>query len=297
MNFAELLRTLKLKVSRNTDDAAQKAAINWAIREIASEDTSWEWLQIKDYPITTVGIYSTGTITLTQASRSVVLATGTWPSTAGNLGTKLKISGDSSFYEVRKRVSNSEIELKYPYGLATAAGQGYQLFQDAYIAPTDMKRGNYIRDPNGTYEPLPYMEDIDMDRAYFTSFNSGDPWAFNTDTKGLVRIYPAPEDARTLMLTYFRNHPPLVNNDDRALMDDDFHNAIITGAMIFLADTYETTFEKSKLQKEYDRMIEKLKSNNKPPAGTVITRRSPYSGRLDDYYGEEYPRTWPGTIT
>lgn len=83
---------------------------------------SWSWLK-PIATVTTSAPYSTGTIAVTNASDTVTLTTGTWPTWA-NAG---EIEVGDVRYDVIERVSSSVIKLATNYLGTTASGQTYTL--------------------------------------------------------------------------------------------------------------------------------------------------------------------------
>lgn len=121
--------------ARNTSgtqsDAVLQQIVNNALAWIATAKT---WDYYKTYgDFTLREPYTTGTLAMTNASTTVTLTTGTWPSWAAS--GKLKIG--NKVYRVATRSSNSVVLLATAWAEDNESGTSYVLFQDEYALATD----------------------------------------------------------------------------------------------------------------------------------------------------------------
>lgn len=124
-------RVQSRNVSGSQSDTVLQQVVNNALSWIA---TAKMWEFYKTYADFTLREpYSTGTIALTNASTTVTLTTGTWPSWAA-LG-KLKIG--NKVYRIASRTSNAVVVLATAWAEDNESGTSYVLFQDEYPLATD----------------------------------------------------------------------------------------------------------------------------------------------------------------
>lgn len=126
---------LSLLGSMANSDTARDArrAVQSAYREFAAV-RRWTYY-ISRGRITTVAPYSTGTITYTNSTRTLTLASGTWPTWAAYGVVVI----DSVPYEVASRTSSSVLILSVNSnpGANVAAGTTYTIYRDRYPMPCD----------------------------------------------------------------------------------------------------------------------------------------------------------------
>lgn len=124
-------KTQARNASGSLTDTTVLSVVNNALSWIA---TARFWEYYKTYgDFTLREPYSTGTLTLTNASTTVTLATGTWPTWAAS--GKLKIGG--KVYRIASRTSGSVVVLATAWAEDTESGTSYVIFQDEYSLPTD----------------------------------------------------------------------------------------------------------------------------------------------------------------
>lgn len=108
-------------------------AINNAILSVSSS-YPWRWRKYR-VTIQTQAPYSTGTITLTGASRSVSGSGTSW--TTGWTGMWLKVDGEAEWYPVKSISSTTALTLETPYqGANTGSGKSYTLYKRVYTLPS-----------------------------------------------------------------------------------------------------------------------------------------------------------------
>lgn len=210
-NFGDVQSDLIDFVSTGSTDAANVRRTNRAIENSYREVTMarhWSYYYQRGR-LQTQAPYNTGTITYTQATRVVDLASGTWPTWAAN-GT-LSIAGVE--YEVATRTSGTQLVLSVNSnpGADVAAGTSYYLWQDTYVLPVDFQSLGTIKDAQNNVT-LEYMEPNDFiamrlfnmtvsQPRYFTIFHDQ-----NYVGALAIKLFPPP------MLSYsydymYKRHP------------------------------------------------------------------------------------------
>lgn len=90
-------------------------------------------------PVTMNADFKTGTITATSGSKTITLASGTFPSVVA-VGWKFKIeSGNDTddIYEINTRDSDTQLTLKRTFLGTTASSLTYVVYQDLFSLPSD----------------------------------------------------------------------------------------------------------------------------------------------------------------
>ena len=188
-----------------------RRSLQAALQEISAHKSPWSY-ERRTIVINTNTIYSTGSITYTNSTRTAVIATGTWPSWAGQ--GWLQIANKS--YRIETRVSGTDVilaELENP-GADLAAGTTYQLYQPSYRLPYDCRSIYRCWNTSSRYRlcGLTVNEFYDEQRA---QFQSGTPIEYTITRddwlKGAMRVvlYPYASGGLQFALLYDRIQLPL----------------------------------------------------------------------------------------
>lgn len=86
--------------------------------------------------ITTVAPYTTGTVTVTNGSKTITGLLTVF--TSAMVGRKIRIAGDIAYYRIAVFVSATEITLEAPYQGNLTSGNTYSIFKDEYRLPADL---------------------------------------------------------------------------------------------------------------------------------------------------------------
>ncbi len=136
-NLYQLVGT---KASSSRDDIAEgiRVAILSAQQRFALAG-DWEFLeQYQNFVyIPLIAPYETGTVTVTQDSKTVTGASTVW--TSDMVGDFFQLDS-GELYEIRSFTSATSIELAIPYQSATAATQDYRILKRYYNLPLDFLR-------------------------------------------------------------------------------------------------------------------------------------------------------------
>jgi hypothetical protein len=189
------------------------SAINDALFTAAKE-FKHSWLQTDGQLIFNT-YYSTGSITLTNGSPVVTLASGTFPSWAGD--GNIYYAGQA--FPILTRDSGTQVTLTTNWAGDSIAGQSYVLYQDAYDLPSDCLVFNKALPGTGWgWGPDPIS--FPSFRVYQSTFNvqSPQPSCFCIKENQLL-VWPYPSQSRNWAIIYYRRPATLVNNSDVADWD------------------------------------------------------------------------------
>lgn len=169
-----------------------RRAVRNAYREIA-QAARWSYTYTRGR-LDTVASYTTGTITYTNSSRAVTLASGTWPSWAA-YGA---IAISNVAYEIASRDSNTQITLSVNSnpGADVAAGTAYTLYRDSYPLPSDfLSMGVIVEATNQHYPDFVHPNEwIERQRL--------------SKSPGTPIVYSIISDQNYLNILAWRCHPP-----------------------------------------------------------------------------------------
>jgi len=194
-------------------DAEIQDAVNEALWMVSSYRDD-PWYQSVDQ-ISIEAAYSTGTVTVTQNSAVVTLASGTWPTWAAS--GEILLSG--LWYPVLTRDSGTQITLETTWEGATAAGTSYTLAQWQYDLPSDVRQLDLVVESNvWPWGPEPVSRaTLELLRSsYAVATGSTSAWAIERDR---IMLWPYPTTAQTVNLLYYRQPAALVSGGDSADWD------------------------------------------------------------------------------
>lgn len=156
LQFSTIIARVKAISLVTSQDALIKDAIQMGLDRLTDKDLPY---LMTDGSITTVAPYETGTVTVTNNSKTVT-GSGTTFTTA-MVGRKFRVQGQNAFYRIGAYVSATEVTLEVVFQGDTASAQTYSIFKDEYRLPADMD----------VYKVLRQIEDsqsiIDIERTAF----------------------------------------------------------------------------------------------------------------------------------
>ncbi len=178
--------------------------------------------------------YTTGTVTYTSSTRTLTLASGTWPDWARS--GRLLIGSDTVIYKVAERSSDSEITLEADFCPAAdvAAGTSYTLYRAVYPLPADMRGLEEIHD-EATLWSTTYInpgEWVAQERHFR---RSGRPFCWTVmgaaDLYGQMALHlnGRPATAQTFDFIYQRNARAM-NYDGYGLFSSQESNSVTSAA-------------------------------------------------------------------
>lgn len=129
MRLADLISDVETIAALGSN---RRTAVRNAIRQRLMEyAASYDWPHYRDIgSIQTINDYTTGTVSVTNGSRTVTGSGTTFPTLSA--GRKIRIGTENHFYYVATRDSATQLTLRDPYMGSTQSGVTYTLFQDEY---------------------------------------------------------------------------------------------------------------------------------------------------------------------
>ena len=189
--------------------ACKRAAL--AAYRTLTQERDWKYF-LTQYTLPIVAAYSTGTITYTSSSRTLTLATGTWPTWAA-YGT-VRIAGVN--YQVYSRTSGSVVILaadNAPIG-DIAAGTEYTIYRNVYTLPANFRTIlGPLNEQSGC--PIKAVTPEQWNRMDRSSGSSGDPLYYtvmadpNLVGSKAIYFWPYPATAKTVEFLMARHPNPL----------------------------------------------------------------------------------------
>ncbi|MDI6732322.1 MAG: hypothetical protein QME16_00115 [Planctomycetota bacterium] len=85
--------------------------------------------------IATIAPYETGTVTATNASKTITGSGTTF--TAAMVGRKIRMGSENAYYRISAFVSTTEVTLEAAYQGTTEAGKTFSIYKDEYRLPAD----------------------------------------------------------------------------------------------------------------------------------------------------------------
>lgn len=172
----------------------------------------WGFLR-REALVNTVGLYTTGTVQVTNGSTAVTGVGTAW--TTGMAGRWLRCSTQSEFYEIQQVTAANALTLTQPYAGASGT-YPYTIFQMVYAKPTDCASIVGIRRSlNMMQRTTEWINTIDPERV-----STGEPlyWANRTDET--FEVWPVPEQVYVLRVFYMRQVPDLSAETDVPLVPE-----------------------------------------------------------------------------
>jgi len=218
-----------------------KRALNLTIQDICSR-RDWKFLQEREI-IQTVTDYTTGTCDITDGSATVTGTSTVWTST--HVRWYIQFQGETNWYEVTARASNTSITISPAYEGTTATAQTYTLRQVFYSLSTAASRVISIRQPaspakltNVGYRNLdlyqPNIETTGPPVAY-ALFRNDPSVAATAAKKRQLQFFPTPDSIYNHEVRYIKLLPDLSADTDISDIPVQFHSVIIDGAELMIA--------------------------------------------------------------
>ncbi len=227
-------------VTGSQSDTVIQQAVNNALAWVS---TAKYWEYYKTYgDMTLREPYSTGTLTLTAASTTVTLATGTWPTWAAS--GKLKIG--NKVYRIASRTSGAVVVLATAWAEDTESGTSYTLFQDEYALPTDcLKFGRPFAGQGWGWTGEASSMEAVLEAQNACTYGEKYPSQFAVHGSGgtsklLIAPYPSGSEDVQLAFWYYRKPALLASAGDTADVDP-LHLELFQRAIDYqIAIRYET---------------------------------------------------------
>lgn len=227
-------------------------AVRSAYRDMPNK-YQWGYLR-RRARITTNAAYSTGSIEIVAATRTVTLTTGTWPSWAvygelivGSAVYKPKSVDGATMILAADRCPTSDV----------ASGTAYQLQRTTYPLPEDYRHLNDMFEVGSGFQPA-YVPVSDVGRLAAWWFTAGMPLQYTTmgsqpeyPGRFTIQLSPAPDTDRSYDIIYESAGRPL-----------GLREVYSTGTAGITADGYEITGTGTTFPLNCEGCIVRLSNNN-----------------------------------
>ena len=140
MRFADIVTRVKALTNVSSQDDLIKDSIRMGLDRATGQDLPY---LMTDGFITTVAPYETGTVTVTNNSKTVTGLGTTF--TSAMVGRKFRNASENAYYRIAAYVSATEITLEVVYQGTTAATQTYSIYKDEYKLPADCDTYKILR--------------------------------------------------------------------------------------------------------------------------------------------------------
>lgn len=140
MRFADIVTRVKDISNVTGKDGLIKDSIQAGLNEIASNDLPY---LMEEEVLLLVAPYETGTITTTNASKTITGSSTTF--TSAMVGRKIRIGSETQYYRVAAFVSTTEITLNVEYQGTGASGATYSIYKDEYRMAPDADAYKVLR--------------------------------------------------------------------------------------------------------------------------------------------------------
>lgn len=260
-------------------DAELTQAVNEGILWVSTQHL-WPWYHTIGR-VNINGSYSTGTVTMTNASAVVTLADGVFPSWVADADLYI----DGMYHEILSRDSDTQVTLVNAWADPTVS-TSYIVAQTAYALPTDCMRMDKI---TSTTDWVWGAEPV----SRFTLEEARVQWRMTPQTparlwsilKNFLVVWPMASESRMVNILYFRRPSVLASSLDQADWDPNLisllHRAIDYQVAIrgdCVAGSKEECF--ATLREDMSRAIAQDR--------TAVTRRPglPNSNSYDRFFGD-----------
>lgn len=171
MTFAQIISRIESLTNITNQRALVKDAIQWGLNDLTDRDLNYLYSETF---FTTIAPYETGTITITDGSKTVTGSGTTF--TAAMVNRKIRFASQTGYYRISAFVSTTELTLEAPYSGDSLSGETYSIFKDEYKLAADVD----------TYKILRQVEDgIALGSLEASAFDLLDP---STVGEGNARV-------------------------------------------------------------------------------------------------------------
>lgn len=138
--FSTILARVKALSSVTSQDALIKDSIQMGLDRATMADLPY---LMTDGVITTVAPYTTGTVAMTNNSKTVTGTGTTW--TSAMVGRKIRFGSDNAYYRISAVGSTTSITLEVVYQGTTDTDATYSIYKDEYRLPADLDNYKIMR--------------------------------------------------------------------------------------------------------------------------------------------------------
>lgn len=256
------------------DDALRRVGLlnnqdarNYIERKIRDIDQNLWWAHAwhdrrKTAFVNTVAPYDTGTVTVTNGSKTVTGSGTTFPTGAAD--RKFALSLDDPYYEIDTRDSATQLTLKRAYVESTASAQSYVVYNDILeLADMDaLVADEMIPMKDGYDYPLTDATSQSWSNLGHMPRSKSTPTMFRLiedtyDGTARIQVWPVPDAAIAIRYVYLKPLEPMDTDDAESSNPEERRDLITIGATaeayhyiddVASAMQYEQLFE-AKLRK------------------------------------------------
>lgn len=244
--YTDVINRLGFKINDSALLTKVKNYINDNYKLIANK-YDWRWLYAKS-TITTIAVYETGTVSLTNGS-AIVTGSGT-TFTEAMEGKKFKSANWDEIYTIDSVESSTSLTLDNEFNGDTITAGTYDIFQDIYALPTDCDQIVSLRqhlnpiklDNIGLRElfrlnPSPIIEETDPTKyAYYEQDSSGNQQ---------IILWPPPYRQIILDIEYKKLITELSTTTDEPLIPEQYRQIlkIMTMVDVYAHEKDDTRFQ------------------------------------------------------
>lgn len=307
-NFQDLYVDVLNRVRANTSDAASiviaKRLVNQGLHDLHIQK-NWSWAERRSV-LTTRSPYSTGTITITNMSRTILTGSGTawisaptnWPThTNTRAGGKMLIGND--IYEVAQVNGNTAIELTNSYVGETdstnaLSGGSYTYFEDEYPLVSDFWRLVDIRQFSDVLN-IPIIPRQEFYQRFPRNSITGTPQiatiidlapSTNTAPRPRVLLYPVPDNEYSIPYRYITLNlavssigvfaANLSADTDEPIIPLRYRHALVLYAIAHWYRDRKDDARSQEANAEYVDLVRRMAGDTSPESDVAkITRRRP----------------------
>jgi hypothetical protein len=205
------VRRIMLDASGTKSDTIILEIINEAAERIFMETQSPYWQKVG--AIDLLAPYSTGTLTLTNASATVTFSGSSIPSWV-DAGCDIFIPSLGSWYRISTNDSSSQVTIAYTYNGTTTAGLAFSISKVRYQLPVGCARTNDLM--FGTLWPyitrMTSAAKLEMLKDTWQSTNAvAMVWAIEKD---YICVWPPPSQAQHVNFLYFGKPAQVTTGSD-----------------------------------------------------------------------------------
>lgn len=281
------LRRIMLDASGSKSDTIILEAINEGAERIFMETQSPYWQKVGGIDL--LAAYTTGTLTLTNASAVVTFSGSTIPSWV-DAGCDIFIASLGSWYRIATRDSSSQVTIAYTYNGTTTASLSFSISKNRYQLPTGCARTNDLL--FGTNWPyavrMASAAQLEMLKDGWQQTGSNTMvWAIEKD---YICVWPSPTAAAHVNFLYFGKPAQVTTGSDT--LDFPAEQVLWLRASLVLsaAERGSTVITLDAAQASYDKAKALALQWDKTTAQTEPENVSGLFGDLG--YG-----TWAGVVT
>src|SRR3990167_7598872 len=140
MNFQDIYTQIESISNISSQRILIKHAIQMGLDRATVRDLPY---LMTDGFITTVAPYETGTVAMTNGSKTITGTGTTW--TSAMVGRKIRFNNENAYYRIAAFVSTTELTLEVIYQGTTDTDATYSIYKDEYKLPADCNTYKILR--------------------------------------------------------------------------------------------------------------------------------------------------------